>query len=157
MKEVILSYSLLFRLDSRARNIYRRVERKRASIDAYTDPVLDGCCLKQEGFTILRPLARFDSPVKESFDAFADFPILGSRLMRIQAHIDGIQPNRIASLWRDKRDILRWYTFWAVVWIGGLNLVIAALQAGLAAAQVKIALQSLQEQQAQSGGANHDL
>src|SRR5215471_229997 len=82
-------------------------------------------------------------PVKESFDAFADFPILGSRLMRIQAHIDGIQLNPITSLWRDKRDILRWYTFWAVVLIGSLNLVLAAVQAGLSAAQVEIAKQAL--------------
>jgi len=39
-------------------------------------------------------------------------------------------------LWQDRRDMLRWYTFWVVTIIGGLGILLGFGQLGLAAAQV---------------------
>lgn len=50
------------------------------------------------------------------------------------------------SLWKDKRDIMRWYTFWAVVILGGVNLVVAVAQTGLSSAQVQLAREALELQ-----------
>lgn len=145
MREILLSYSLLFRFDSDAQKVYRNKERKRAGAAGHRDPLLDALCMGRNVHVSLRLLYWLTTPVKESFDAASDFPILSSRLSRVQDYIDSIQPNRISSLWRDKRDILRWYTFWAVVILGGFNVLIATVQAALSAAQVKLALQTTQQ------------
>lgn len=145
MREILLSYSLLFRFDSNAQKIYYNKERKRAGADGHRDPLLDELCMGRDVHTSLRLLYWLTTPVKESFDAASDFPILSSRLSLVQKHIDSIQPNRISSLWRDKRDIMRWYTFWAVVILGGFNILIAMVQAALSAAQVKLGLQTLRQ------------
>lgn len=127
-KEVLLSYSLIFHYDSSARRTCRDLARRMTVEGSYIDPLMKELSSEPRA-TFFRKLLRYSfQPVKESFDVSADFPILGSRLLRIQSHIDGIQPNRVTSLWRDKRDILRWYTFWAVLILGGLNLLIATVQ-----------------------------
>jgi hypothetical protein len=146
MNEVILSYSLLFQCDSRARKEYFAKYRKAAQNDGILDPLLDELCMGAKQSAFIRILHPFRQPVRETFDASSDFPILSDRLDRIQRFIDGIQPNRIRSLWKDKRDILRWYTFWAVVILGGVNLVIAMVQAALSSAQVQLARQALEAQ-----------
>ena len=143
LREILLSYSLLFRFDSHAQKTYHNIERIRAGKDGHRDPLLDELCMGRDAHTSLRLLYWLTTPVKESFDAASDFPILSSRLWRVQKHIESIQPNRISSLWRDKRDIMRWYTFWAVVILGSFNILIAMVQAALSAAQVKLAMKAL--------------
>ena len=41
---------------------------------------------------------------------------------------------------------MRWYTFWAVVILGGVNLVVAVAQTGLSSAQVQLAREALELQ-----------
>lgn len=142
--EVILSYSLLFRCDPRARKEYRSRWRRTAGLNRALDPYLDELCIGS-GRTFLNFLTpTYKQPVRESFDASSDFPVLSARLRKIQHFIDSIQPNRVRSLWKDKRDILRWYTFWAVVVLGGFNLVVAIVQTGLSSAQVQLAQVALE-------------
>jgi hypothetical protein len=38
------------------------------------------------------------------------------------------QPSKVTDLWRDRRNPLQWYTFWAVLWVGGASIVLAVLQ-----------------------------
>ncbi|KUJ06620.1 uncharacterized protein LY89DRAFT_602958 [Mollisia scopiformis] len=71
-----------------------------------------------------------------------DFPIFSSRLYNIQADIKRQLPNQISHLWRDKSDILRWYTFWAVVIVGGLGLFFALVQIVESAIQVEYAVKA---------------
>lgn len=146
MKEITLSYALLFRFDSRAQHIYKHRERKRASGGGLHDPLVDTLCTDSHFLSAKSNFFKRRPPVRESINASSDFPILSSRLLRIQEYIDSIQPNRISSLWRDKRDILRWYTFWAVVILGAFNVIIAVVQTSLASAQVQLARQALAAQ-----------
>jgi len=70
------------------------------------------------------------------YSAELDFPILGSRLLRIQAFNLRQQPRRIRDLWRDRRNPLQWYTFWAVLIIGGATILLGVLQLLVSTAQL---------------------
>jgi hypothetical protein len=145
MHEILLSYTLIFRYDKSAQRVFQSIKVDPYDPKSCHDPLLVALCSTKVPAADLPEVGSSVFKMKETFDAVSDFPILSARFYRIQAHIDSIQPNRIASLWRDKRDILRWYTFWAVVVIGGLNLIVATFQAALALAQVIIAEKSLRQ------------
>lgn len=121
VQEILLSYKILFASNRRARNIWRQKERKKASQAAggFNDPLLDDLC----GFN--DTLTRENRP---SYSATSDFPVLAQRWKRIQDDIVRQQPNRLSVLWTDDRDPLRWYTFWAVLVIGSLGLLLAIFQ-----------------------------
>lgn len=146
VNEITLSYSLLFRCDKKARKEFQTRWKTAADKDGTIDPVLEELCSgTAHHFRLLRDTS-YKQPVRETFDAASDFPILSNRLDKIQRFVDSIQPNRMSSLWKDKRDILRWYTFWAVVVLGGINLVVAIVQTALSSAQVQLARAALELQ-----------
>jgi hypothetical protein len=74
-----------------------------------------------------------------SDSAQLDFPIFGTRLLALQNHNLRQQPNKVRDLWRDRRNPLQWYTFWAVIWVGGISIVLGALQLAVSAAQLYFA------------------
>lgn len=140
LSEVMLSYTLLFRDDNRSRREYKSTERERAALATndnrlYVDPCLDELCSN----SIPTSFSTFRSPVRDSYDASADFPILRDRLKRIQDFMKGIQPNRFMSVWRDRRDLRLWYTIWVVIILSVISLVVSVVSMALAAAQVNIA------------------
>ena len=75
---------------------------------------------------------------QEVYSASTDFPVLGSRLLALQAFNLRQQPSRMRDLWRDRRNPLQWYTFWAVLVIGGLTIIITLLQFFVALAQLGV-------------------
>ena len=111
MQEILLSYRLLVLFDRRARGSFDKVASRIRRLDDF-DSELDELCL---GSPPRRgPWGRFlfkPEGLRETFRASSDFPIFSARLLKIEEFIDSVQPTRIASLWRDRRDILRWYTF----------------------------------------------
>ncbi|KAK4941379.1 hypothetical protein LTR10_018648 [Elasticomyces elasticus] len=58
---------------------------------------------------------------------FERYRIWGDRLRELKAYMDSQKPGGIRGLWADKRDSGQWYTFWAVLIIGGLGLLISFL------------------------------
>lgn len=72
----------------------------------------------------------FDDDLQESgsYSSFDDFPILGQRLAAIQVFNLRQQPSKLRDLWRDRRSPLQWYTFWAVLVVGGASVILAFLQ-----------------------------
>jgi len=77
-----------------------------------------------------------DSPEFGVYSAARDFPIFGSRLLALQKHNQRQQPSRVRDLWRDRRNPLQWYTFWAVIVVGGLTVILAILQLAVSVAQL---------------------
>ena len=141
--EIMLSYKLLFRVDRRSRKVYQSYERARASLSKSTDriqvdPCLDELCGNDISASFLTFLT-FGSSVRDSYDAESDFPIFKTRLKAIQDHVEGIQPHRFMSVWRDRRDLRLWYTVWVVIIIGVLSLIVSVVSMVLAAAQVNVA------------------
>jgi hypothetical protein len=62
------------------------------------------------------------------YSARDDFPRLGPRLIKLQQFSLRQRPSKLTDLWRDRRNPLQWYTFWAVLLVGGLANMLAALQ-----------------------------
>lgn len=142
MQEIMLSFHLLFRDDRRAYKIFQRQERAKAITSGITNRWLD----ELSGATRSTSMFSWGSPIRETYSAKSDFPIFARRLHRVQEYVAGIQPNRISSLWRDRRDLQRWYTIWAVLIIGGVSVLLAIAQIWLSAAQVGIASEALKLQ-----------
>jgi hypothetical protein len=47
-------------------------------------------------------------------------------------------PEDLGILLHDRRDLLRFWTFWAVIGIGGISIVLAFLQMVLAIVQIVV-------------------
>lgn len=74
------------------------------------------------------------------YNARDDFPRLGRRLIKLQQFNLRQRPSKLTDLWRDKRNPLQWYTFWAVVLVGGAANILAALQLLVAIAGLRALL-----------------
>ena len=151
-REILFSYRVLFAQTSRSRKLLRRelvsMRRTRNEIDPFLEPL---CCqkLSRSFCSMYKDLwppscQDFEERLQEHdvYSAKEDFPFLGARLLRIQQYNLRQQPSRIRDLWRDRRNPLQWYTFWAVLWIGGITIVLGSLQVVIAAAQLYYAKSS---------------
>lgn len=146
MQEILDSYALVFVQSHSAREEYRKRARDTASQGRPIDPLLDELC----GFNrIWAPVMRL-GPVISSFDALSHFPILGGRLIELQAFMHTRRARGLRAIYQDRRDSFQWWTFWAVVWFGGISIPIALCQMSLAVVQVWIALQAYTLQLAQT-------
>jgi hypothetical protein len=69
--------------------------------------------------------------LKDSYNKSSDFPILAHRLEIIEEYVNNQQPSRLVGLWRDDRDIMRWYTLWSVIGLGIFASVLTIFQVGI--------------------------
>ncbi|KAI9841902.1 MAG: hypothetical protein M1837_000288 [Sclerophora amabilis] len=131
LREVLLSYRLLFGQSKMSRNMFRTLH--------------PFCNVKREGHDHL--LARlcgrkrveddFTHIVeRDSYRLNRDFPILRSKIVVLHRQLSNMKPRGLRQLWRDTRDSVQWFTFWAVLVIGGLGVVLSVIQVGLQAAQL---------------------
>jgi len=74
------------------------------------------------------------------YNARDSFPRLGPRLIKLQQFSSRQRPSKLTDLWRDRRNPLQWYTFWAVLLVGGVANILAALQLAVGIAQLKASL-----------------
>jgi hypothetical protein len=65
-----------------------------------------------------------------------DFPVLRSRIASLHQHMSNVRPRGWREIWKDKRNSVHWYTFWAVIIFGGLGIILTAAQVFLQAAQL---------------------
>lgn len=137
MQEILQSYKVLVLFDKGARKKFCSITTNASKQDEY-DPELDQLCLGCQGGRLSR-IGFFKRPdgLRETFQVHSDFPTFSSRLLKLEDYIDSVQPNRVSSLWRDRRDILRWYTFWAVFFLALLNIIFAIAQTALSGEQVR--------------------
>ena len=92
-------------------------------------------------FDIFSPQSRLDSiEPKFLYNSAEDFPVFGERLLELRSLL---KPKGLRGLWRDTRDSLQWYTFWALVIIGGVGLLLGLIQAALAIVQAYASVKAL--------------
>lgn len=149
-QEIILSYRLLFGQDGKSRNVAReevcRLKNKCANQNV--DAMLVDLCERKYEYGSLwwkaydKVLQGYPSEIwpttcrtmeghlqqSDVYSARDDFPRLGSRLIKLQQFNLRQRPSKLTDLWRDRRNPLQWYTFWAVVLVGGVANILAALQ-----------------------------
>lgn len=150
-KEVLMSFRLLFGQTRRSRGQAKLILKELREQDQFFDQLLETVCAKsrQEADDLLLP-SFWPNPClsmdgkhlqeEDSYSSQEDFPIFGQRLARLQAFTLKQQPSRIQDLWRDRRNPLQWYTFWAVLIVGGLSVLLALFQLAVGVAQLVVAI-----------------
>jgi len=134
--EILLSYRLIFGQDKASRRAFRKEHRSsstRKRLDE--DQELMALCghnwWKQQIYT------EIDAPdAKTVYSGRTDFPFLAERLIILQDFVLTQSPNDWRTLWRDRRDMNRFWTLWAVVIFGAITIALSLIQIGLAIAQV---------------------
>jgi hypothetical protein len=131
--EVLCSYRVIFGQHKKSADKFNNIQPKE-----FQDPLLKklcgSSCTEGECRNFYSWLEAADC--KTTYSASADFPLIGRRLLSLQDYMNAQNPSDLRTLWYDKRDVLRWYTFWAVVVVGGLSIVLSWLSVALAAIQV---------------------
>ncbi|RJE18831.1 hypothetical protein PHISCL_08832 [Aspergillus sclerotialis] len=149
-QEVILSYRLLFGQDGISRKLAHEeiYALKQSRANQSVDTMLSDLCERKYKYGYLwwksydRVLRGYPPNVwpitcrsieghlqqSDVYSARDDFPRLGRRLIRLQQFNLRQRPSKLTDLWRDRRNPLQWYTFWAVVLVGGVANILAALQ-----------------------------
>ena len=72
---------------------------------------------------------------RELYRLSRDFPVLRQRIAVLQAHLMNLKPRGWREIWKDRRDSVQWYTFWAVIAFGGVSVFLGVLQTIFAAIQ----------------------
>lgn len=148
-QEIILSYRLLFGQTKASRRHFQKVVRKKVMSDkSEVDPLLQILCTRPMDPSIRAlpadvwpPSCRdYDGQLLEqsTYSTALDFPLLGSRLLKIQEFDQRHHPYKLRDLWRDRRNPLQWYAFWAINIIGGVTIVIGLCQLAVSLLQLAI-------------------
>lgn len=131
--EVICSFRLIFGQHSRALYGWDDFKWSPAQISLGIDPLLKELCSEPCRKTAL--YEQIDAPrVKPVYVIEVDFPYLGERLAELQDYVEQQNPGDLMALWHDRRDILRFHTYWAVIFIGGLSIILSAAQLAVSVA-----------------------
>lgn len=125
LTEVAESYRLLFGSDRRSMAYFRELGQTRAGHAG-------GNGSSGDGYFDITTLQGHEYEPRFLYNINSDFPVFGDRLLMLKKLC---VPTGIVGLWRDRRDSLQWYTFWAVVFLGCFGAVMAFLQLGLGAVQ----------------------
>ena len=136
LQETLLSYRLLFGQKKSARRYFRELRPFEGLPSDLQDKSLMTICGKK------RPHLSYSVNEREVYDLSQDFPVLRSRIVVLIQHLASKRPRTWKELWRDKRDSANWYTFWAVLVIGGLGVLLGFVQVVLQIAQVSFQFSS---------------
>ena len=144
-REVIQSYRILFGQDKRSWKAFAADYGRRGPIpqaDSGGDIGEDGLSPWLCGDEWLKQVIYEDvdaSDVKTVYSARADFPFFADRLLSLQDFAVTQCPSDWRTVWRDRRDVARFWTLWAVMVFGSASIVIGILQVVLTVAQVTAA------------------
>jgi len=130
LRETLLSYRLLFGQAKPSRRFFRNMFKSETVLSCNSDPLLRLLCLDQYFAHPMVP------PDRTLYLIDRDFLVLGRRVERIADELKVANPKSLIDLLRDRRDTLQYWTFWFVVIIGGVGILLSILQVILAAIQV---------------------
>ena len=125
LHEVLLSYRLLFGQTKNSRQHYRKNMRSKIfeeSPGQCDDPLLPLLCGRKSVDLFVQKKER------NIYRLSRDFPMLRFRIAVLKKQLAVSRPRGWKELWRDKRDSAQWVTFWAVIIIGGLGILLSLLQ-----------------------------
>ena len=75
--------------------------------------------------------------------SYKQFPIFQQRIRILKYYMNQRKARSLHDLWRDKRDTLSWYTFWAVIIVGGVGLILTLASLSVSSAQTAAAFRAL--------------
>ncbi|KAG9254827.1 uncharacterized protein F5Z01DRAFT_681336 [Emericellopsis atlantica] len=134
LREILLSYRLLFGQSRRSRSLFRKLQPFARIPPEGHDSFLSLICGKK---SLNCPIALVE---REEYDVAGDFPHLRSRIVRLASYASNKKPRSIRQLWRDKRDSTTWLAFWSVLIIGSVSIVLGLIQTVFQIMQYALAL-----------------
>ncbi|KAH6714499.1 hypothetical protein BKA61DRAFT_481392 [Leptodontidium sp. MPI-SDFR-AT-0119] len=140
LNEVILSYRLLFGQDRRSRHSFMSNEAARTGKHGIHDPLLRLLCGKKKVDSSSMN-ADFTLTTRGFYGVKEDFPLLGQRLVRLQEFNMVQDSNTLREFWADRRNPFNFYTFWAVIVVGGVSILLSFTQCGLSIAQLVVSIE----------------
>ncbi|EHK48803.1 hypothetical protein TRIATDRAFT_215066 [Trichoderma atroviride IMI 206040] len=140
-REVLLSYRLIFGQDKKSWKAWRNFYKAQNVPPGIEDPLLRRLCGQDCRYeTTYEEIKAPD--VAAQYSASEDFPFWGARLLKIQQFVVNKNPSDWKTLWNDRRDVLRFYTFWAVVVVGVMSLTLSVIQSIEGGIQVAYAIKA---------------
>lgn len=143
VREVLLSYRILFAQGKKSRRHFKKVWAGKGQDVQPEAFLVDLCTMRARELLRKYPLLNngFD-PIGNVFMS-SEFPFLGNRLLNLQTFGERHKPMKLFDLYRDRRETEKYYTFWAVIWIGGASLLLSVVQVALAIVQVVLGFRQL--------------
>jgi hypothetical protein len=129
LREVLLSYRLLFAQSARSRKLFRQFYTTSDFHSQPIDPLLFPLCTQKRigHCSVILPT---DRPL---YLAARDFPVLYDRIELIANDLKDARPSTIVGLIKDRRNVLQYWTFWLVAIFGGISIVLSFIQVMLQA------------------------
>lgn len=123
LREILLSYRLLFGQNRRSRSLFRRLQ-------PFADIPHEG---HDQFLSLICSMKKSNCPItlieREEYDVAGDFPHLRSRIVQLNSYASSKKPRSILQLWRDKRDSTAWIAFWSVLILGSVSIFLGVVQA----------------------------
>ena len=135
LREVILSFRLLFGQHSRSRKSFPHVYKltDRAQVP---DQLLASLCMTKHMHHLPRSLSLPFIPDQPIYFAAQHFPTFAGRIEVIARELKDCRPSSLGGLLRDRRDTLQYWTFWLVAVFGGVSIFLSIVQVVLQVAQL---------------------
>jgi hypothetical protein len=76
-------------------------------------------------------------------ETYSAYPIFGDRLRELKTHMDKQRPKNLRQLFKDRRDTVGYWAFWAVVFVGGSSILLALISIAVSSAQVVAGFRAL--------------
>lgn len=131
LKEVLLSYRLIFGQSKASRGHFRRLHKTNLELFRSGDRLLYKICTQSY-------FKHVDVPNDRAvYYAEREFPILGERIKLLVKELKAAKPKSWKELLRDRRDTLQYWTFWLVAIFGSLSVILALIQVILAGLTLK--------------------
>ena len=131
LREVLLSYRLLFGQATSSRRYFRYIRPKSNNM-LEVDHVLRILCTSKK----LKG-SYYNIPEDQSiYVSSRDFPMLYDRLVPIARELQATKPNSMMDILRDRRDKLQYWTFLLVAVVGGISIILSFIQVVLQGIEV---------------------
>jgi hypothetical protein len=136
-QEILLSYRLLFAADSKSRKLFFEIylpeakNKPQASfIKKLVSPPKSKDISKISSDCWPESVINSEGQLIEPdvYTSSIDFVIFGRRLIELQNHCARQYPSKIRDMWFDRRNRREWITFWAVLIVGGISIILSFLQ-----------------------------
>jgi hypothetical protein len=132
LRETLLSYRLLFGQHKASRRLFRSLHPFEDLSHGCEDVNLSELCGKKQ--------SSFATWLRET-DCYVlskDFPILQSKLAVLAHQFSSKRPRTWKELWSDRRDSASWFTFWIILIVGGIGIILAFTQVILQIVQISL-------------------
>ena len=137
LREVILSFRLLFGQSVKSRKLFRHVFTAAMAPFTQPDTLLAYLCTeKQLPVASSQQAGSWMPKDKTAYYPARDFPVLYKRVELIAKELGRSKPKSVGGLLRDRRDTLQFWTFWLVAIFGGVSIILSIIQVALQGIQI---------------------